>query len=139
GQEAGSDLFMMKGSSVTLRPGEGNTIIFNGTIADDSRASIDGSSIASGNGAGLTVEDGRVIFNGVNTYTGQTTIEDGGVLQVRDTDVDGVQDGIHKDSNINLAGGVLQSNGTFERRLGDQSGRIQWTDSGGFSAIGGDL
>lgn len=133
GQAAGSDLFMMKGSEVTLRPGAGHTIIFNGTIADDSRASIDGSSIASGQGAGITIEDGRVIFNGENTYTGQTKIEDGGVLQAQD------RYGIHKDSNINLAGGVLQSNGTFDRYLGTGSDRLQWTDSGGFAAIGGDL
>jgi autotransporter-associated beta strand protein len=133
GQAAGSDLFMMKGSTVTLRPGAGNTIVFNGTIADDSRASISGSSIASGQGAGLTVADGRVVFNGENTYTGQTKIEDGGVLQAQD------RYGIHKDSNINLAGGVLQSNGTFDRYLGTGSDRLQWTDSGGFSAIGGDL
>lgn len=133
GQAAGTDLFMMKGSSVTLKPGKGNTIVFNGTIADDSSASIGGTSIASGQGAGLTVEDGRVIFNGENTYTGQTRIEDGGVLQAQDGY------GIHRDSNINLAGGVLQSNGTFDRYLGTGSDRIQWTDSGGFSAIDGDL
>lgn len=132
GQAAGTDLFMMKGSNVTLNAGTGNVITFNGTIADDSKASIAGTSIASGQGAGLTVQSGLVVFNGTNTYTGQTKIE-GGVLQA----VDGV--GIHKDSNINLAGGVLQSSGTFDRYLGTAPDRIQWAGSGGFAAAGGDL
>lgn len=132
GQAAGTDLFMMKGSTVNLNAGAGNTITFNGTIADDSAASITGTSNASGAGAGLDVQSGLVIFNGTNTYTGQTKIS-GGVL---DAD-DGI--GIHKDSNINLAGGVLQTSGTFTRHLGTASGRIQWTGSGGFAAVDGDL
>lgn len=132
GQAAGSDLFMMKGSSVTLNPGQGNTITFNGTIADDSRASIEGSSIAAGSGAGIVIQSGLVVFNGVNTYSGQTKIE-GGVLQA----ADGI--GINAKSNINLAGGVLQTSGVFDRFLGTASDRIQWTGSGGFAAAGGDL
>ena len=132
GQAAGADLFMMKGSTVNLNPGAGNTITFNGSIADDSKASITGTSIASGNGAGLDIQSGLVVFNGVNTYTGQTKVS-GGVL---DAD-DGA--GIHEDSNINLAGGVLQTSGTFDRHLGTASGRIQWTGSGGFAAVDDDL
>lgn len=132
GQAAGSDLFMMTGSTVNLDPGEGNTITFNGSIADDSRASIAGTGIASGSGAGITVKSGRVIFNGTNTYTGGTTIA-GGVLQADDGT------GIHNGSNINFAGGVLQTSGTFDRFLGTAPDRVQWTGSGGFAAIGGDL
>lgn len=132
GQAAGTDLFMMKGSTVNLDAGDGNTITFNGTIADDSKASISGTSIASGNGAGIDIQSGLVVFNGVNTYTGQTKIS-GGVLDADDGT------GIHEDSNINLAGGVLQTNGTFDRHLGTAAGRIQWTDSGGFAAVDGDL
>lgn len=132
GQSAGTDLFMMKGSTVKLAAGAGNTITFNGTIADDSAASISGTSIASGNGAGIDVQSGLVVFNGVNTYTGQTKIS-GGVLDADDGT------GIHEHSNINLAGGVLQTNGTFDRHLGTASGRVQWTGSGGFAAVDGDL
>ena len=132
GQSAGTDLFMMKGSTVNLDAGDGNTITFNGTIADDSLASITGTSIASGNGAGVDIQSGLVVFNGINTYTGQTRIS-GGVLDADDGT------GIHEDSNINLAGGVLQTNGTFDRHLGAASGRIQWTGSGGFAAVDGDL
>lgn len=132
GQAAGSDLFMMTGSNVILSPGAGNTITFNGAIADDSRASVHDSPIASGQGAGIEITSGLVVFNGVNTYTGQTMIS-GGVLQADDGT------GIHADSNINLAGGVLQTTGVFDRHLGTAAGRLQWTGSGGFSAIGGDL
>lgn len=138
GNQAGSDLFMMKGSTVRLNAGAGNTIIFNGNIADDSKANISESSIRSGVGAGLEIQSGRVIFNGTNSYTGQTKIS-GGVLQAVDGRSVNGAGGIHMDSNINFAGGVLQTSGTFSRYLGTGSDRVQWTGSGGFAAIGGDL
>ncbi|MBC9210177.1 autotransporter-associated beta strand repeat-containing protein, partial [Roseomonas aerophila] len=128
GQSAGSDLFMMTGSSVVLDPGAGRVITFNGSIADDSKASID-SDIAIGSGAGLTVRSGLVVFNGANTYSGQTTIA-GGALQAQD----GV--GLYANSNLNLSGGVFQTSGTFDRFVGGLSDRVQWTGSGGFAGVG---
>jgi len=132
GEDAGADLFIQRGSNVILDAGAGNVIVFNGGIADDSAASIGGASIRSGDGAGLEVRSGLVIFNAENTYTGVTKIT-GGVLQAQD------REGIHRNSNINLAGGVLQSSGLFNRYLGTGSDRLQWTGSGGFSAVDGDL
>lgn len=136
----GTDIFMMKGSSLTLDAGIGNTIRFSGSsgpsIADNSFASMNSaggsSSIATGEGAGLEVRSGLVIFENENVYTGQTLIS-GGVLQAQDGE------GISTESNINIAGGVLQSHGEFTRFTGTQSDRIQWTGSGGFAAAGGDL
>ncbi|WP_165928780.1 autotransporter-associated beta strand repeat-containing protein [Iodobacter fluviatilis] len=136
GKEAGSDLFMMKGSTVVLDAGKGKTITFNGSIADDSAAGLDGASNASGKGADLTVKSGLVVFNGENTYTGQTKIE-GGALHAEDGK------GIHKNSNINFTGnhdgGVLETSGKFDRYTGTAKDRVQWTGSGGFAANGGDL
>jgi len=140
GLAVGSDIFMMKGSSLILDAGEGKVISFNGTtgfsIADDSMASMSAaggtSPITTGSGAGVTIQSGLVKFNNSNLYTGQTRIE-GGVLQAQDSE------GIHVNSNINIAGGILQSNGDFSRFLGTQSNRVQWTGSGGFAAAGGDL
>lgn len=143
---AGSNLFMMKGSTVILDPGEGNVITFNsdpyGTgIADDSAASIIPSGgfapIRSGFGADLHIASGLVQFNGGNLYSGQTIIN-GGTLQAQDGD------GIYWDSNINFAGtltsnAVLMSNGDFTRYVGPQSNRVQWTGSGGFAAVDGEL
>ena len=129
GFAAGTDLYMMKGSSVILSPGGDNVITFNGSIADDSGTS----SIADGNGASLTVQDGLVIFNGANTYSGQTIIATGGVLQAQDGT------GISTTSNINFTGGVLQTNGIFDRFVGTASPRVQWTGDGGFAAQGGAL
>ncbi|MEZ5385860.1 MAG: autotransporter-associated beta strand repeat-containing protein [Prosthecobacter sp.] len=143
---AGSSLFMMKGSTVILNPGEGNVITFNGdalgsSIADDSAASnvLDGGNypIQSGDGAGLSIASGLVQFNGGNTYSGQTKIE-GGTLQAQDGT------GIYWNSNINFAGtltsnAVLMSNGDFTRYVGAQSNRVQWTGSGGFAAVDGEL
>jgi len=132
GSYAGSDLFMRVGSTVTLDPGAGNTIIFNGTIADDSAASIGNAAYSNGQGAGLSINSGVVAFNGSNTYTGPTTIS-GGVLQA----VDG--QGTNSNSRIILAGGIYESNGSFNRFLGNTSNRVNWTASSGFSAQGGPL
>ena len=82
GSGAGTDLFMMRGSTVTINPGSDNTVTFNGTIADDSASSIGNAANSTGQGAGLTVQSGLVLFNGSNTYTGQTEIS-GGVLRSR--------------------------------------------------------
>lgn len=132
GDMAGTDLFIMKGSTITINPGEGNTVTFNGTIADDSAASIAAAAYACGQGASLNIESGLVQFNGANTYTGQTHLA-GGVLQA----ADGV--GIHTNSNINFDGGMLETSGVFNRYTGTGSNRVQWEGSGGFSALGGDL
>ncbi len=128
GQAAGSDLFMMTGSNVILNPGAGNTIVFNGSIADDSATSISGST-QTGTGAGLTIESGKVIFNGADTYTGITNLA-GGVLEA----IDGT--GVNKNSNIEFDGGIFESNGLFNRGVGTTSDDVQWAGSGGFAAIG---
>ncbi len=141
GITVGSDLYMMTGSNVILDPGEGNTITFNGnpygtSIADDSAASMGPSggtsSIPSGQGAGITIASGLVIFNGADTYSGETKIT-GGVLQAIDTV------GVYFDSRINIAGGIFQSNGSFNRYVGTATTDVEWTGNGGFAAQGGDL
>ncbi|WP_147424414.1 autotransporter-associated beta strand repeat-containing protein [Vogesella indigofera] len=137
GDAAGTDLFMMKGSNVVLDAGAGKTITFNGTIADDSSASIDGYGNAEGDGASLTIRSGLVVFNGENTYTGQTILE-GGVLKAVDGET------LHASSNINFAsnreGGILLVNtGVFDRFTGTAGDRVQWTGSGGFAAEEQDL
>lgn len=129
GSTAGSDLFMMHGSTVNLNPGNTNTITFNGTIADDSVTSIGNTWYTSGQGAGLNIQSGQVILNGSNTYTGQTYVTGNAVVQA----VDG--QGINSNSNINLGGGVLASSGSFSRFLGTAINRVQFTGSGVFSGF----
>jgi autotransporter-associated beta strand protein len=83
GGAAGTDLFMMTGAIVNIAPGAGNVITFNGTIADNSNASIGTPTFALGatypvsGGAGLTIYAGSTVFNGANTYSGQTVINGG--------------------------------------------------------------
>lgn len=132
GVDAGADIFMMKTATVILDAGTGNKIVFNGGIADDSKSSLEDASNAAGQGAGLEVRSGLVIFNAANTYSGQTFLT-GGVLRADDGH------GIHSASNINFRGGVLETSGEFERYTGTAGGRVQWTGSGGFSAYGGEL
>jgi autotransporter-associated beta strand protein len=140
GQAAGTDIFLMKGADLLFSPGLGNVITVNGSIADDSAASIglDGGIDAQslyqvGQGAGVLFQEGLTILNGANTYSGATTIGIGAVLQAQD----GV--GIHNHSQIVFDGGVLQSSGSFVRGVGGDSTQAIWNGSGGFSAVGGDL
>ena len=91
GGAAGTDIFMMQGSTLILNPGASagnvaNVITFNGTVADNSVGSI-GSSTTTGTaeypasgGASLTVGSGITVFNGPNTYSGQTVITGGDVV-----------------------------------------------------------
>jgi uncharacterized protein YhjY with autotransporter beta-barrel domain len=82
GAAAGSDLFIMTGSTVTLAPGIGNTVTLNGTIADDSATSLpSGGSYTPGTAAGgaLTVgsvgaQSGTVVLNGANPFSGGLNI-----------------------------------------------------------------
>jgi fibronectin-binding autotransporter adhesin len=140
GQAVGTDIFVMKGAELLFKPGAGNIVTVNGSIADDSAASIsldggiDAQSVYQvGNGADVRFEDGLTILNGANTYTGGTKIGAGAVLQAQD----GV--GIHSHSQIVFEGGVLQSSGSFVRGVGSDSTQVSWTGSGGFSAANGDL
>jgi fibronectin-binding autotransporter adhesin len=140
GQAVGTDIFVMKDSNLLFRPGAGNVVTVNGSIADDSAASIslDGgidqqSVYQIGNGADVSFEDGLTIFNGANTYTGKTLLGAGAVLQAQD----GM--GIHTHSQIVFDGGVLQSSGSFVRGVGSDSTQVSWSGSGGFSAVNGDL
>ncbi len=149
GSSSGSDLFMMKGSYVVLSPGVGNVIEFDGTIADDSAASIGSASWASGDGADLHITGGGLVrLLGANTYTGNTSIE-GATLQADDGQ------GINSDSHILFAGlgtignGLSTLNGgvwmpdsqtTVVRQVGDTlPTQISWSGSGGFAANSGGL
>lgn len=132
GDAAGTDLFMMTGANVVLAPGAGNVLTFNGTIGDDSIGTLSNSEINYGEGADLHIASGLVILNGANTYSGQTFI-DGGVLQA----TDGV--GLFRNSNLTINGGIFQSEGVFDRWIGEDSDRVQWTGSGGFAATRDDL
>jgi uncharacterized protein YhjY with autotransporter beta-barrel domain len=85
GGAAGTDLFLMTGTTSTFAPGDGSTQTFNGTIADDSAASLPtGNSYTPGTAAGAAVTigsgdfaGGTVAFNSANTYSGGTTIGNG--------------------------------------------------------------
>lgn len=157
GYGAGTDLFMMKGSNVTLEPGLGKVIEFNGSISDDSMATNDGYENASGDGSDITIRGagGLVRFNGENTYSGHTIIEGATLTALVGT-------GVHNDSLIRFNGSgnmtpnidpanaqtfntvtstlSLASTGTFllqedySRRAGVDPAETAWTGSGGFAS-----
>ncbi len=141
GQSAGTDLFVMRGGQVTLSPGAGNTIRFEGSIADDSAASIGGASWASGNGADIRIAGGGLVqFAGTNTYSGKTIIE-GGTLEAT------LGEGIHQDSAILFQGtgkigkliphvnaGTLMLSENVTKRAGTMPGQVAWDGAGGFAA-----
>nr|WP_250647765.1 autotransporter-associated beta strand repeat-containing protein [Sessilibacter corallicola] len=132
GEAAGTDLFIAAGANVNLNPGAGNVQTFNGTIADDSVASFSSATNGEGSGGGVTISSGLVEFNGENTFTGETNLA-GGVLRADD----GV--GINAGSRINIAGGILETSGIFDRTVGFNVGSVGFSGSGGFAALGDDL
>lgn len=73
-------------------------------------------------GAGLWILNPNALTP--NTYTGTTRI-DQGALQA----VDGI--GLPSGSNLQFAGGVFQSSGTFTRMIGSSGGRVQVSNAGG--------
>jgi autotransporter-associated beta strand protein len=144
GGSTGADLFIMPGGRVILAPGAGNVITFNDSIADASTASNEipeafpPLSTAVGQGGGVTIYAGTTIFNGWDTYSGQTVINGGalggplnpgtntpGALNYALTDGAlqiGAQ-GLPINSNLNFSGpgqftgGVLQVSGNWSREV----------------------
>jgi autotransporter-associated beta strand protein len=147
GQAAGTDIFLMKGGELYLAPGAGKVIRLEGTIADDSTASIEGGSFASGAGATVRFGGGGLVqLVGENTYTGVTLVE-GAAIEAED----GVN--IHSDSRIQFAGagvldldseaglaqglntGSIVTSGEIVRRVGNTlPNQVTWSGAGGFSA-----
>jgi autotransporter-associated beta strand protein len=122
--------------ATTLRPGgEQMTLIV--PDADD-RLAI-GSAIAMPSNGLVKAGYGTVVLTGANSFTGMTTVSRGALRAV-----DGA--GLPAGSNLRLAGGVLESSGTFTRTLGTATGQVQWLNDsfaafadGGFAANGGPL
>lgn len=137
GDQAGTDIFMMAGSQVIFDAGEGHVIEVDGggglSISDNTKPKdYGGATDGMYEGAGIEVRSGLTILNGTNTYAGQTHLT-GGVLRANEGE------GLSSYSNVNFDGGVLETSGDFTRFLGTLNEDVQWTGSGGFSAIGDDL
>ncbi|ALI54805.1 beta strand repeat-containing protein [Celeribacter marinus] len=146
GMAAGTDLFMMKGANVRLQPGLGSEIRFEGDIADDSLATNDGFMNAAGDGADITIagDGGLVIFNGENTYSGNTILE--GASLTAEMGV-GVNDSslmrfngagsttIAETGTLALAtAGSFLLQEDYVRRAGMDPFETSWTGSGGFAS-----
>lgn len=128
GAAAGSDLFLMSGTTTVLAPGTGNTQTFNGTIADDSAASLpSGGSYTPGTAAGAAITigsagsaGGTVVFNGINTYSGGTSVTNGATLQIATDAALG-----------NSLSGVTLDNGTLAASAGFGTARTITLNAGG--------
>ena len=104
---------------------------------NDNTASADDYAVISGNIINSTgAQDlikagaGTLALTGINSYTGKTVIS-AGALRATGTALSG--------SLLQFNGGVLESNGTFDRAIGGAGGNVQWNNSGGFAAQGGAL
>ncbi|MDC1398955.1 hypothetical protein N8306_00335 [Yoonia sp.] len=145
GQAVGSDLFVMKGARVDLAPGAGNTIRFEGSIADDSIASIEGGQWSAGEGADINIGGGGLVqFASENTYSGKTFIH-GATLEAA------FGEGIHDASSLVFSGngkitgaggitphldaGVVLLSDDVTKRVGSVvPGQISWDGAGGFAS-----
>jgi fibronectin-binding autotransporter adhesin len=135
----GSDLFIMKDANVTLSADASQSIIFNGSIGDDSKSTYDHAQYAAGDGAAITIAgEGQVEFNGENTLSGDTILV-AGTLKAQDgtginADSRIVFDGILSTALTDLKVPVLLSSGEFTRWAGSASDNVMWSGSGGFAA-----
>ncbi len=153
GGAAGTDLFIMKGSNVRFEPGRGNVIQFDGTIADDSAATDGGYQYAAGDGADVHIggAGGLVIFNGANTYSGNTILEGATLTALVGVGVNELSLIRFNGSGTMLNGNDLRNNtvtstlslasvGTFllqedyVRRVGLDPSETAWTGTGGFAS-----
>ncbi|MEN8841883.1 MAG: hypothetical protein ABF288_12250 [Octadecabacter sp.] len=147
GMAAGTDLFMMKGANVRLLPGMDNEIRFEGDIADDSLATNDGFQNAAGDGAGITIagDGGLVIFNGENTYSGNTILEgasltalmglgvnDASVLRFNGSGTTALDPNGGTLARATAGSFLLQED--YVRRAGTEASETMWTGSGGFAS-----
>ena len=110
GAAAGTSLFLMTatgGSTYTFNPTTSLTI--NGSIADDSAASLPGGTYQAGSAAGAALVKsgaGTLFLNGTSTYSGATTVN-AGTLQV-----DGA---LTSTSSVTVnSGGTLNVGGTID-------------------------
>lgn len=151
GMSAGTDLFMMKGSNVSLEPGLGKEIRFNGSIADDSYATDDGFMNAAGDGADITIggNGGLVNFAGENSYSGNTILQGATLTALMGV---GVNDAsllrfngagsisvnsttLAVSSNMSLASvGTFLLQEEYVRRAGMDTAETAWTGAGGFAS-----
>ena len=89
GAAAGSSIFVMTGAGIVIAPGMNNTITVNGTIADDSAASLSaGNGYTPGTASGVGIQygstssvGGTVILNGANTFSGGGTITNATIVE----------------------------------------------------------
>jgi len=91
GAATGSDLFLMSSSTgtYTFAPIAGQSLIFNGSIADDSAAGLPGGSYTAGSAGGASISiigEGKVVYTAGHTYSyaGPTKVTNG-TLQVDGT------------------------------------------------------
>src|SRR5206468_3269583 len=126
----------------TLQVGNGGTtgsfgtggITDNGTLTFNRSNNVTYAGVIPGTGNLVKAGGGVLELTGINTYGGSTTVS-GGWLKANEGA------GLPVNSNLNLAGGILQTTATtFTRNLGANAGEFQSTSGvSGFSAQGGDL
>ena len=147
GDAFGSGLFIQGWTSITLDPQSGETLTIGGVIADQTGSAPGASSRGSG---GLFVEGpGRVVLTAVDTYTGDTTIGNGGALALTGAgsiansevvvygggtlDISGAADGARIAGLTGGSGGLIELGSNV--LLVDGSGNFDGTVGGG-GAIG---
>jgi autotransporter-associated beta strand protein len=117
----------LTGGDRTITVGEfarnwSNTMVISGTVKEDVL------------GRALTkLGHFPLVLSGTNTYTGKTQIDNSAIQAIDGT-------GLPTNSQLFFNGGVLESNGTFQRTVQNVAGnRVFWNGDGGFAAVDGKL
>ena len=110
--------------------------VWDNPDTDADVAILSGDIIASGNQRLRKFGDGTLVLTGTNDFgaTGELEIQNNGAVRAED----GVSLPTTAKLNFNGAGS-LETNGTFEREIGNEAGKVYWSNAGGFAAYGGAL
>jgi autotransporter-associated beta strand protein len=121
------------GGTVGLTFNGAATLVGNRTLTVSNTATTFAAGLGESGGASNFTKAGAgtLFLNAASTYTGTTTLT-GGTLALGPA-------GTISAANLVLRGGVLATQGTFNRALGNSANQVRWTGAGGFVAFGGNL
>ena len=109
--------------------------VYDNPASNDDMAILSGNITSNGDFRLRHFGDGTLVLTGTNDFgvAGELEIQGNGAVRTQDGS------SLPSTAKLYLNGGVLESNGTFSREIGNAAGKVFWNNTGGFAAQGGAL